>query len=273
MTSRENLLDKIRIILVEPQGALNLGAVSRAINNFGIHDLRLVRPGCSVDEEDAIKMAMHSSEILQNAEIVETIPEATKGSVLVLGTANRRGEYHEPNYTLAEAMDLITKMLPQGSISLVFGREEWGLTKEDLSHCMGSVRILTDEACTSLNLAQAVLLVAHELYKIFGDPLLLPKAQADNILEQPAKTEDLERFYEHMANVLSMCEFLPDVNGDRVMQIFRTFFHRSYPTGREINILSGAFSNLRGFMKKYVPEKDRVLSEINPKESSISSKS
>lgn len=247
-----SLLDKFRVVLVEPQGPLNIGAVCRAMNNFGLHNLTLVRPGCNLQEEDAIKMAMHSTDILQNARIVDTVEEAVKGSVLVLGTANRRGEYHEPNYTLIEGFERINKVIDSGTITILFGREEWGLTKEDLKYAMGTIRIMTDPNCTSLNLSQAVMLVAYEIYQKFGNPVYLPKTEENNPLEKPATIEEIHKLYNHMENVLKMCKFLPDQNPDALFQVVRAFFHRSIPTGREINILLGIFTNLNGFMKKYV---------------------
>ena len=73
------LLDNIRIVLVEPQGPLNIGSTCRAMNNFGLHNLCLVRPGCELDS-DAVKMAMHSQDILNNAKVFQTIPESTRAA-------------------------------------------------------------------------------------------------------------------------------------------------------------------------------------------------
>ncbi len=254
LSETSTLLDKIRIVLVEPQGALNVGATCRAMKNFGLRDLTVVRPGCEMNI-DAIKMAMHSTDILESAKVVQTIPEAITGSVLVLGTANRRGEYHEPNYTVREGLERISEALKGGPVSILFGREEWGLTKDDLQHTMGTMRIVTDIGCTSLNLSQAVMLIAYELYQKFGNPVPMPKAQADDPYEQPATTDEIARLYAHMERVLNMCEFLPLVNPDGLFQVIRAFFHRSAPTLREVNILMGMFSNLNGFMKKYVRKK------------------
>jgi tRNA (cytidine32/uridine32-2'-O)-methyltransferase len=245
------LLDNIRIVLVEPQGALNVGSTCRAMKNFGLSHLSVVRPGCQLNL-DAVKMAMHSTDILESARIMQTIPEAIEGSLLVLGTANRRGEYHEPNLTVQEGILKIRQVLEKGPVSILFGREEWGLTKEDLVHTMGTMRIVTDPECTSLNLSQAVLLIAYELYQNFGNPMPLPKACADDPYEQPPTTEELARLYNHIEAVLSMSEFLPLANSDAVLQILRAFFHRSTPTLREVSLLMGIFSNLRGFMRKYV---------------------
>ncbi len=256
MPDANSLLKNIQIVLVEPQGALNVGATCRAMKNFGLSRLTLVRPGCEMNI-DAIKMAMHAQDVLESAQTVQTIEEAITGNVIVLGTANRRGEYHEPNMTLREGVARIAEVIEQGPVSILFGREEWGLTKEDLVHTMGTIRIVTAPENTSLNLAQAVMLVAYELYQKFGDTTPLPKAQADDPFEQPATVEDINRLYKHMNSVLNMCEFLPIVNPDGMFQVIRSFFHRSKPLKREVNILFGIFSNLQGFMKKYVRGKNQ----------------
>ncbi len=248
------MLEKVRIVLVEPQGALNVGATCRAMKNFGLRHLTVVRPGCEMNM-DAIKMAMHSTDILESARVVQTIPEAITGSTLVLGTANRRGEYHEPNYTVREGLERIGEALKSGPVSILFGREEWGLTKDDLQHTMGTMRIVTDVGCTSLNLSQAVLLIAYELFQKFGIHVPLEKAAVNDPFEQPATTDELAGLYRHMDRVLNMCEFLPKINPDGLFQVIRSFFHRSVPSRREVNILMGIFSNLNGFMKKYVRKK------------------
>lgn len=254
MSETVNLLDRIRIVLVEPQGALNVGSTCRAMKNFGLKHLTVVRPGCEMNI-DAIKMAMHSTDILESAITVDTIPEAISGSVLVLGTANRRGEYHEPNYTVQEGIKQIARTIPSGPISILFGREEWGLTKDDLQYTMGTMRIVTDVGCTSLNLSQAVMLIAYELYQAFGNPVPLPKSHEGDPFEDPATTDELAKLYAHMNRVLNMCEFLPKLNPDGLFQVIRSFFHKSAPSRREVNILMGIFSNMNGFMKKYVRNK------------------
>lgn len=249
-----NLLDRIRVVLVEPQGPLNIGSTCRAMKNFGLTRLTLVRPGCKLGL-DAVRMAMHAKDILDSVKIVDTIPEAIEGSILILGTANRRGEYHEPNFTVQEGMNRIAEFIPNGDITIMFGREEWGLTKEDLKFTQGTMRVVTNPDCTSLNLSQAVLLVSYELYQKFGNPPLPELPNADHPSNQPPTTEELHRLFKHMESVLTMCEFLPKTNPDGLFQVIRGFFHRAKPVRREINILMGIFSNVDGFMKKYVRKK------------------
>ena len=120
---------------------------------------------------------------------------------------------------------------------------------------MGTMRIVTAPENTSLNLAQAVMLIAYELYQHYGDTTPLPKVQAKNPCEQPPTSKELDRLYKHMWSVLDNCEFLPRFKPDALFQVIRSFFHRAKPIRREINILMGVFSNINGFMKKYVKNK------------------
>lgn len=245
------LLKNVRIVLVEPQGPMNVGSVCRAMKNFGLRSLVLVKPACELGME-ARKMALHAHDILEEAKIVQTVPEAIAGSVLALGTSNRRGEYHEPNHTVREGLVRIGPALPQGPVSILFGREEWGLTRDDLQYCQGTIRVQTDPAFSSLNLAQAVLLVAYELYQSFGNPQPLVNPHAEDPYENLATTEETGLLYRHMKAVMERCHFLPRSNPDGLFQVLRAFFSRSIPKRREVNLLMGVFSNLDGFMKKYV---------------------
>ncbi|HNW36417.1 MAG TPA: RNA methyltransferase [Candidatus Ozemobacteraceae bacterium] len=251
MKKQQPLLKNIRIVLVEPQGAMNVGSVCRAMKNFGLSELVIVRPGCELNI-DAIKMALHARNILDSARIVDTIPEAVAGSLLILGTSNRHGDYHEPHMSVQEGLEQVAPTLPGGTVSILFGREEWGLTKEDLQYCQGTMHIVTDPEFTSMNLAQAVLLISYELYQKFGVKPVQKGPDPANPFEQPAKFEELQRLYNHMTSVLKMCEFLPSKNPDGLFQLIRAFIHRARATHREVNILMGIFSNVEGFMRVYV---------------------
>lgn len=251
MKKQQPLLKNIRIVLVEPQGAMNVGSVCRAMKNFGLRELVLVRPGCKL-EMDAIKMALTARDILDSAKIVDTIPEAVAGSLLILGTSNRHGDYHEPHMTVQQGLERVGPCLPEGTVSILFGREEWGLTKEDLRFCQGTMHIVTDPEFTSMNLSQAVLLISYEMYQKFGVKPAPRGPNLSNPYERPATFEELQRLYDHMASVLTMCEFLPSRNSDALLQLIRAFIHRAQATHREINILMGIFSNVEGFMRVYV---------------------
>ncbi|MBF0500451.1 MAG: RNA methyltransferase [Candidatus Riflebacteria bacterium] len=260
------LIRNIRIILVEPQGPMNVGSVCRAMKNFGLRDLVLLRPACKLNME-AEKMALHAKDILQSARIVNDLQEAIAGSVLVLGTSNRRGEYHEPNYTIREGVERIAPALPGGVISILFGREEWGLTIEELKHCQGTIRVQTDPAFSSMNLSQAVLLVAYELWNAFGNPRPLNNPHEGDPYEAFPTTDELSIFYRHMKSVMERCHFLPRLNADALFQVIRAFISRAAAKRREINILMGVFSNLDGFMKKYVltdEEKAAIKDPVSP---------
>lgn len=244
-----DLLNKIRIVLVEPQGSMNVGSTCRAMKNFGISRLYLVRPGCQIDV-DAVKMALNAKDILDNAIIVNDIADAIKGCSLVLGTGNRVGEYHKPNYTVKEALELIKNSIFDGDVAILFGREEWGLTKEDLAYAQGCVKINTSPNFSSLNLSQAVIIFAYEIYQLIES--LETNIENKSYEDQLPTVEELDKLYNHMFKILVFCEFLPKTNPDGLFQIIRAFFSRARPTRREINVFMGVFSNIWGFFCKYI---------------------
>ncbi|MBF0405760.1 MAG: RNA methyltransferase [Candidatus Riflebacteria bacterium] len=246
-----NLLNNLKIVLVETQGAMNIGSVCRAMKNFGLNDLTLVRPACALGLE-AEKMALSAKDLLEKAKITDSLPDALMGSTLVLGTSNRRGDYHEPNYTLKEAIEVIRKPILDGPVTILFGREDWGLSKEELKFCQGTIRIQTHPSFSSMNLSQAVLLIAYELFNAFGSPKPLDNPHEGDPYQNSASFEEINRLFTHISTVLERCEFLPKSNPDALFQVLRSFFARSQPKKRETNILMGIFSNIDGFMKKYV---------------------
>lgn len=250
---------------MEPQGALNVGSTCRAMKNFGLSELVVVRPGCELDL-DAIRMALHARDILESARIVQTVEEAVAGSVLVLGTSNRHGEYHEPHMAVRDGLERIGSVLQNGIVTILFGREEWGLTKDDLRWTQGTIHVVTHPKFTSLNLSQAVLLIAYELFQAFGNQAPPIRRHAGDPYEEPPTVEELHRLYKHMGSVLSLCEFLPKSNPDALFQVIRAFISRARAKRREINILMGIFSNVDGFMRKYVRSKAKTPLPRPPQE-------
>ncbi len=238
----------IRIVLVEPQGPINIGAVCRAMKNFGLHDLALVKPACRIGMQ-ARKMALHAVDILENARRTRTLGEAIADCALVLGTSNRGGPYHEPNMLPDIGARYIAEHVVRGPVAILFGREDFGLLQEDLTHCQGTIRIPTSPEFSSLNLAQAVSLVSYELYRHFSAESFLPPPPNDHPIFKPASNEEMMLLFKHMKTALLRCEFLMENNPDRTMQILRTVFGRAAINRRELKVLMGMFSNIRGYME------------------------
>lgn len=153
----------IAIVLVEPARGGNIGATARAMKTMGFTDLRLVRPGVSRDDNQARAFAHGSGEILQKANCFDSLHEAVADRDLVVGTTARRRGKRSDYYPPAHLREMLREGERGERIGLVFGREESGLSNEELDICHLTTAIPMRSAYPSLNLAQAVMVYCYEL--------------------------------------------------------------------------------------------------------------
>ena len=178
--------DRLRVVLVRTRNPLNIGAVARVMSNFGFLKLRLVQPFEPSFRE--ARSAVGAAELLQNAEVFESVAEAVGDCALVVGTsAVRDRELQQKVAMLPEAANDIRVCLGKQNVAVMFGSEKTGLSSEDLGHCNLLVRIATRAEHVSLNLAQAV---AVSLYEIGREGA---KAQVSNEQVSMANAGTLER--------------------------------------------------------------------------------
>jgi tRNA/rRNA methyltransferase len=178
--------DPVRIVLVSPRNPLNIGAVARAMSNFGFFDLRLVNPYEKAFQE--ARSAVRSRYILEAAKVFDNLPDAIADCTLVVGTtAVGHRDLHLPLYRLETAAEMMRAHAASSSLALLFGSEKFGLSNDDMSHCHWLLRIPTREEHGSMNLGQAVAICLYELRRESAAPL--PFAPPP---EAPA--EDQERF-------------------------------------------------------------------------------
>ena len=155
-------LDRLAVVLVRTRNPLNIGAAARAMQNFGVHDLRLVAPYEASFRE--ARSAVGASSVLAEAREYAAIADAVADCRLVIGTtAARRRELAQQLLGLDQAAAPVHAGLAQGRVALLFGSEKHGLTREVLDHCHLLVRIATDAAQPSMNLGQAVAVCLWEL--------------------------------------------------------------------------------------------------------------
>ena len=157
-----SLLDSIAIVLVEPRGPLNVGSVARAMKNFGLSDLRLVGE-LDPREDECRLMASGSQDVLDRAGVFTTLADALADRDFVVGTT-ARPRHRRPTATPKETADEILDGAERGGVAILFGREDFGLSKEELILCHRVISIPTSSDRASLNLAQAVMIVAYELF-------------------------------------------------------------------------------------------------------------
>ncbi len=158
------MLKNISVILVNPHGSRNIGMAARAMKNFDITNLALVDP-VNFKVREAHEMACGAKDIVDAAPRFKSLGEALADSTCSFAFSRRMAKKRIPYYSMEEALPHIMERSGKGKISLVFGREADGLTREELYQCDYRVYIHTSREWGSLNLAQAVLLACHEIFR------------------------------------------------------------------------------------------------------------
>lgn len=229
----------LTVVLVEPQGALNIGSACRAMLNFGCSSLRLVNPQVDHLSRDARLMAVKAATVLENARVYESLEEALSDCALSFGTTRRFGRYREGLLHPDEAADLLLPVAQQASVALVFGREDRGLLTSELDLCQHFITIPTDENLPSMNLAQAVSLCLYEVSKAKGN-----SAGRTYGRKELASNVTLESMYQHMRESLLNIGYLDPQNPDHILRSFRRILSRSGLDDRDVRILRGLFNQI-----------------------------
>ena len=229
----------IRIILVGTTHPGNIGAAARAMKNMGINDLMLVNPR-RFPHEDATARASGAEDILEAAQIVDTLDEALRDCVYVAGASARSRTIGWPSMTPRECAGKLLQENHNGTVAAVFGPENSGLTNEDIDRCHTLLTVPTEPGFSSLNLAMAVQIICYELrVALIGET-----EEAYESEVRPATNEELEHFYTHLERVLTEGGFLDPDNPRHLMRRLRRLFVRAHPDQNEINILRGMLSAL-----------------------------
>ncbi len=229
---------KFAFVLYRPQNAGNVGAVARALKNMGFDDLRLVGRG-PLNDREAVKMAVHADDILANATVYPSLADALADCSLAVGTTSRRGGYRSRATPLRPATLELDALAASNKIAIVFGREDRGLTNRELKLCHRLITIPTAPEYPSLNLAQAVMVVAYELMMAANSVINAPSAP--EFVAASVSDPMLDR----MAEALVSIGFIPDDNPDHIMLAIREIFGRSGLTAREVEILNGMARQMR----------------------------
>jgi tRNA/rRNA methyltransferase len=226
----------VRIILVRPEVAGNIGATARVMRNVGLSDLALVAPKADPHCHEARQRATHGEIVLDNARQVASLDEALVGC---LGTAAasartdgicRQGMVGTPERIMPKLLEL----LPFGPVALVFGPEPSGLTTAEVGRCDYLINIPTAEGAPALNLSHAVAICVYELQRQWLLAHVPPIAD-----EPPAPDEDRERMFQHLRKALEDVHFLWDDKADLLFHGLRQMLGRARPTVNEVRLLHG----------------------------------
>jgi len=158
-------MDRLRVVLVRPQVAGNMGAVARLMENFAAGGLVLVEPKAPPIAREALERSTHGEHRLHSARVVKTLEEALEGVVFAIGTSRRRGPVHQQrDYTSRDLASLVAEHAEEGDVALLFGTEDNGLSRADLLACDAVVQIPAWEGYPTLNLSHAVAICLYEAY-------------------------------------------------------------------------------------------------------------
>ena len=225
--------ERVRFVLIEPQQAGNVGASARALKNFGFSRLDLVRPACDPSSEQARMMAVDARDLLERAGRHDDLDAALDGARTVIGTTARTGKQRRPHWRLDTFADELATLCDAGGLAVVFGREDHGLTDTQLDRCTHLVHLPAAETYTSLNLAQAVLLVAYELRLVTLQPL----PPDDRVA--PADHATREAFYGHLEQALRAIGFVTPDTSESIMRRMRRLFGRARLSADDAQMFRG----------------------------------
>ncbi|HEX9078349.1 MAG TPA: RNA methyltransferase [Desulfuromonadaceae bacterium] len=230
-------LEHISIVLVEPQSPGNIGMVCRAMKNMGLTRLRLVK-GCDRFHPEALKFAVAARDLLERAELFPDLASALADSTLTVGTTRRHGKYRQEIISPPQvAARLREQAGPDCRAAIVFGREDSGLTTDELSLCRWHATIPSAESYGSLNLAQSVLVFCYELGKAGASP-------GGGREVQLADSGEMETLFGQMAACLRKIGFLNEQNPEHIMRSLRRLFFRAELDSREVAILRGMLTQI-----------------------------
>jgi tRNA/rRNA methyltransferase len=230
------ILERIAIVLVEPQSPGNVGMTCRAMKNMGLTNLRLVK-GCRTDESDARRFAVSARDVLDGAVRFDSLEEALADTVISVATTRRFGKYRQEIMDPVETVAKLRSRIGDGRAALVFGREDSGLTTDELSLCRWQATIPTSEEYGSMNLAQAVLIFCYELSRGLSEGVDPPQREM-------AGAADMESLYRHMEKTLLRIGFLDPLNPAHLMRSLRRIFSRAELDAREVAVLRGMMSQM-----------------------------
>ena len=228
-----SILDRVAVVLHEPQDPVNIAGTVRAMKNMGLGDLRLVRPA-AYDPYRLEGIAHKTRDLIEAIRTYDSFDDAVRDCVRVVGfTARRRAAKWRiiaPKQAATELLDAAA----DGPVALIFGREDAGLPNEVMDRVHSAVVIPTTDHA-SMNLAQAVLIGAYELHLAAGDATrVLPPPRKST---PPPTEEQLEQYFKDVEQSLARIEFFKTRQVEHIMRTIRSLTGRALPDTRELSLM------------------------------------
>ena len=244
------MLSNIRIVLIGTTHPGNIGAVARAMKNMCLDRLYLVRPR-HYPSAEATDRASGAHDVLSQARVCENLDEALDGCRMVAGASARIRSVKWTQVTPRQCAETLLQEAEQGEVAMIFGRESSGLSNAELDRCHLLVHIPANEEYSSLNLSQAVQVLAYEIHQgSLGQEGSPPERQ------DLATAEEMEGLFQHLGQTMDDIGFSDPRQSDKLQRRLRRLFFRARPDKDEINILRGIFSASQG-RKSMRADKDK----------------
>src|SRR6201996_2317683 len=227
------------VILVEPQLGENIGMAARAMGNFGLSRMRIVNPRDGWPNVHARRAASGADHILDHAELFDTVEQAVADCTLLFATTARAHDQAKPVVgPEAAARETVAQIeAGTGEVGILFGRERYGLQNEEVALANRIVTFPVNPGFASLNLAQAVLLMGYEWFKLSTSGAL-PFAMPER--SEPASQHQMEAFFDNLVRELDKVEFLrPAEKRETMLVNLRNIFARMEPTKQDMHTLHG----------------------------------
>jgi len=239
----------IKIVLVNTAHPGNIGGAARAMKNMGLAQLCLVQPR-EYPAPRAVWRAAGARDVLKNATVVNSVDEAIADCSLVIGTSARERRIPWPLINPRQCGERIWAEAESHKVALLFGREDRGLTNDELQKCHYHVHIPSNPEYSSLNLATAVQVLAYEIRMA---SLADEKGELPDLGEwdqPPVTAEDLENFHRHLAETMAELDFYDPENPKQLLTRMRRLFNRLRMDKMEVSILRGLLSAVQRKIKK-----------------------
>jgi tRNA/rRNA methyltransferase len=242
------------IILCEPQLGENIGTAARAMANFGLWDLRLVKPRDGWPSERAVAAASRADHVIERVRVFDTLEEAIADLSMIHATTARRRDMEKPVLGPEESAGRMVQHIGGGAgAGLLFGRERWGLYNEEVALADAIVTLPVEPAFASLNIAQAVLLMAYEWRRQSGHAAELPFSGG---VGETAPREELLGLFGHLEETLDRTGFFKTEDKRPTMVTnLRAIFSRASLTAQEIRTLRGVISSIDRMHERQRPDR------------------
>jgi len=237
-----------RIVLSRPEGDANIGSVCRAMKNMGLRKLVLVREREDINVREVRRMALHAFDLFEEATFVQSLEEAVAQTQLAIAVTRRHGaKRNKKSIPIAEIATLVRERVG-AEIAFVFGNEEHGLSNDEVELCSAKLSIPTAAEFPSLNLAQAVQIVAYELFRGAGGGTgerTGAPAGANGGAGGAARRERIEELTQVVMHTLDALGFFKNTDGHYTRQVFRDVFHRAGLRTHEADYIQRVFQKIR----------------------------